>query len=102
MLRRLQMTLADSFKKLNLTQDSSALATKTLLFKSKKSQLPILVLADANAPASATEIGKKINVKDLRAADDSLWTTVLKAAKADGASLLASICTSNREDSFSI
>ncbi|TIC14420.1 proline-tRNA ligase [Wallemia mellicola] len=77
------MTLADSFKKLNLTQDNSALATKTLLFKSKKSQLPILVLADANAPASATEIGKKINVKDLRAADDSLWTTVLKAAKAD-------------------
>ncbi|TIC38547.1 proline-tRNA ligase [Wallemia mellicola] len=77
------MTLADSFKKLNLTQDNSALATKTLLFKSKKSQLPILVLADANTPASATEIGKKINVKDLRAADDSLWTTVLKAAKAD-------------------
>lgn len=84
MLKRLQMTLTDSFKNLSLSKQADSTATKTLLFKSKKSPVPVLVLADANAPTSASDIGKKINLKDLRAADDSLWNSVLKSTKNDG------------------
>ncbi|TIA93804.1 hypothetical protein E3P81_00637 [Wallemia ichthyophaga] len=77
------MTLTDSFKNLSLSKQADSTATKTLLFKSKKSPVPVLVLADANAPTSASDIGKKINLKDLRAADDSLWNSVLKSTKND-------------------
>lgn len=79
------MTLIESLNKLNVNNNvfnsGDALKLKTLLFKSKKSNLPIVVLANVDSPTSGSDIGKRINLKDIRAGDNQLWLSLFKTEK---------------------
>ena len=81
------MTLIESLNKLNLNNsvdnNGDVFKLKTLLFKSKKSNLPIVVLANVDSPTSGSDIGKRINLKDIRAGDDQLWLSLFKTEKAN-------------------